>query len=47
MDSDIWLPLATLVLGWAGAQVTEALRDRRTTNREQLARRAELQRRRC
>jgi hypothetical protein len=30
MDSDIWLPLATLVLGWAGAQVTEALRDRRT-----------------
>jgi hypothetical protein len=44
MDSDIWLPLATLVLGWAGAQVTEMLRDRRTTTRERLARRAELQR---
>jgi hypothetical protein len=44
MDSDIWLPLATLALGWAGAQVTEVLRDRRTTARERLARRAELQR---
>jgi hypothetical protein len=44
MDSDIWLPLATLVLGWAGAQVTEMRRDRRTTTRERLARRAELQR---
>jgi hypothetical protein len=44
MDPDIWLPLATLVLGWAGAQVTEILRDRRTTTRERLARRAELQR---
>jgi hypothetical protein len=44
MDSDIWLPLATLVLGWAGAQVTEVLRDRRTTTRDRLARRAELQR---
>jgi hypothetical protein len=44
MDSDIWLPLATLVLGWTGAQVTEMLRDRRTTTRERLARRAELQR---
>jgi hypothetical protein len=44
MDTDIWLPLATLVLGWAGAQVTEVLRDRRTTTRERLARQAELQR---
>jgi hypothetical protein len=44
MDSDIWLPLVTLVLGWAGAQVTEVLRDRRTTTRELLGRRAELQR---
>jgi hypothetical protein len=44
MDADIWLPLATLVLGWAGAQVTEVLRDRRTTTRERLARQAELQR---
>jgi hypothetical protein len=44
MDADIWLPLATLVLGWAGAQVTEMLRDRHTTTRERLARRAELQR---
>ena len=31
MDSDIWLPLVTLILGWAGAQVTEKFRDRRTT----------------
>ena len=44
MDSDIWLPIATLVLGWAGAQVTELLRDRRTSTRDRLARRAELQR---
>ena len=44
MDSDIWLPLATLVLGWAGAQITETIRDRRTTIRERLARRVELQR---
>jgi hypothetical protein len=26
MDSDIWLPLAALILGWAGAQVTELIR---------------------
>jgi|SRR5215211_96609 hypothetical protein len=44
MDSDIWLPLATLVGGWTLAQVTEVLRDRRTTTRDRLARRAELQR---
>jgi hypothetical protein len=44
MDSDIWLPLVTLVAGWALAQVTEVLRDRRTTTRDRLARRAELQR---
>ena len=44
MDTDIWLPLATLVLGWAGSQVTEVLRDRRIATQERLARRAELQR---
>jgi hypothetical protein len=44
MNSDIWLPLVTLVGGWGLAQVTETLRDRRTTDRERLARRAELQR---
>jgi hypothetical protein len=44
MDSDIWLPLATLVLGWVGAQVTDVLRDRRTITRDRLARQAELQR---
>ena len=44
MDSDIWLPLVTLVAGWGLAQITETLRDRRTTDRERLARRAELQR---
>ena len=44
MNSDIWLPLATLVGDWGLAQVTELFRDRRTTTRERLARRAELQR---
>jgi len=44
MNSDIWLPLVTLVGGWGLAQVSETLRDRRTTDRERLARRAELQR---
>jgi hypothetical protein len=44
METDIWLPLVTLALGWAGAQVTEMLRDRRMITRERLARRAELQR---
>jgi hypothetical protein len=44
MDTDIWLPLVTLVGGWGLAQRTETLRERRTTNRDRLARRAELQR---
>jgi hypothetical protein len=44
MDSAIWLPLTTLALGWAGAQVTDVLRDRRTTDRDRQARRAEMQR---
>jgi hypothetical protein len=44
MDTDIWLPLATLVGGWGLAQVTETLKDRRASNRERLARRVELQR---
>jgi hypothetical protein len=44
MDSDIWLPLIALVLGWALAQVTEVLKDRRAIDRERQARQAELQR---
>jgi hypothetical protein len=44
MDSDIWLPLATLVGGWVLAQVTEVLRDRLASKRERLARRSEGQR---
>jgi hypothetical protein len=44
MNSDIWLPLATLVGGWALAQVTEVLKDRRVSNREHQARQSELQR---
>jgi hypothetical protein len=43
MDTNIWLPFATAVGGWGLAQITESLRDRRTTTRERLARRAELQ----
>lgn len=44
MDTDIWLPLATLVLGWGLAQVTELLKDQRASSREHQARQAELQR---
>jgi hypothetical protein len=44
MDTDIWLPLATLFGGWALAQVTEVLKDRRASNREHQARQSELQR---
>jgi hypothetical protein len=44
MNAETWLPIVTLVLGWAGAQITEVLRDRRTSDRELQARRAELQR---
>jgi hypothetical protein len=44
MDSDIWLPLVTLLAGWGLAQVTEVLKDRRAIDRERQARQAELQR---
>ena len=44
MKAETWLPILTLVLGWAGAQVTEVLKDRRASNRERQARQAELQR---
>ena len=44
MNREIWLPLTTLVLGWAGAQVTEMLKDRRVSDRERSSRRAQLQR---
>ena len=43
-DTDIWLPLAALVLGWGLSQVTEVLKDRRASNRDRLARQVELQR---
>lgn len=38
---NVWLPLATLVLGYAGSLLTEAVRDRRAERRERLAREAE------
>jgi hypothetical protein len=44
MKSEIWLPLVTLALGWAGGIGTEAFRDRRASERERQARQAELQR---
>jgi hypothetical protein len=44
MKIETWLPILTLALGWAGAQVTEVLRDRRASNRDRQARQAELQR---
>jgi hypothetical protein len=44
MRTEIWLPLTTLVLGWAGAQGAEILKDRRVSDRERLVRRAESQR---
>jgi hypothetical protein len=44
MRVETWLPLVTLALGWAGAQITEILRDRRTSDRERQARQGELQR---
>jgi hypothetical protein len=51
MKAEIWLPILTLAIGWAGAQATEMLRDRRTSEREREAskrereaRQAELQR---
>jgi hypothetical protein len=44
MDTDIWLPLVTLLGGWGLAQVTEVLKDWRASNRDRLARRSELQR---
>jgi hypothetical protein len=44
MDTNIWLPFAALVLGWGLAQLGDLLKDRRTSDRERLARRAELQR---
>src|SRR5215211_1037209 len=43
MNADTSLPIITLVLGWAGAQVTEVFRDRRASNRDRLARQGELQ----
>jgi hypothetical protein len=44
MKAETWLPILTLVLGWAGAQTTEVLRDRRASTRERQARETELQR---
>ncbi|MGD0167634.1 MAG: hypothetical protein ABSC51_10190 [Gaiellaceae bacterium] len=41
MDTNVWLPLLTLRLGWAGATSSEFLRDRRQEKRERQAREAE------
>jgi hypothetical protein len=37
MKPETWLPLVTFILGLAGAQITEMLRDRRTSDRERQA----------
>jgi len=41
MNTEVWLPLLTLGLGWAGSLATEGLRDRRLADRETRAREAE------
>jgi hypothetical protein len=44
MNAETWLPILTLILGWAGAQITDLIRDRRTNDRERQIRRSEMQR---
>jgi hypothetical protein len=44
MKAETWLPLATLALGWAGAQLTELFRDRRISSRERRTRQEASQR---
>jgi hypothetical protein len=44
MKVETWLPLLALILGWGLSQITEVWKDRRASDRERLARQAELQR---
>lgn len=46
MGINVWLPLVTLVGGYVGSLVTEALRERRIERRERIAREAEARVRR-
>jgi hypothetical protein len=41
ISSNVWIPIATLLLGYIASLVTEALRDRRLSDREREARAAE------
>lgn len=41
ISSEVWLPIATLVIGYIFSLATEAFRDRRQTRREREARAAE------
>jgi hypothetical protein len=36
-DTNVWLPIVTLVLGYAGSLATEAVRDKRQESREERA----------
>lgn len=47
MSREVWLPLATLVLGYVGSLFTESLRDRRVERRETLMYNAEIADRRA
>jgi len=41
VSSEVWLPILTLLLGYAFSLITEAVRDRRQSERERQAREAE------
>lgn len=41
MAPEIWIPIATLILGYVGSLVTESFRDKRLATRERLASEAE------
>jgi hypothetical protein len=47
VERDVWLPIATLALGYLGSLYTEAQRDRRAAKRERLVRASERQARRA
>jgi hypothetical protein len=44
MEPEVWVPIATLLLGYVGSLITEAFRDRRQRDREEAARREERRR---
>lgn len=47
IDTEVWLPLVTLVVGYAGSLVTESFRDKRAARREAQARQADRQQKRA